>query len=120
MANDIIYILPTPGGSTGSAHQIEEGECIEFNLATPSCVVQFSVGPSSTNPPNLPHADDWLYTLPPDPLDSGNSKFQFYFDDPETITYWVNPGGQNVPGGGHTVIVGAVGIDHRRTRPLEK
>jgi hypothetical protein len=113
MANDVVYILPNPGGSSGSAHVIGVGECIEFRLRGASCEVQFSVEPSSTNPPNLPHTDDWVYALPPNPSDPLNSIYQFYFGTPGTITYWVDPGAQGVPGGGHTVIVGSVGLEGR-------
>jgi hypothetical protein len=106
MANDIVYILPNPGGSSDSAHVIGMGECIEFNLGAISCEVQFSAAPSRTNPVNVPHTG-LVYTL------SANSIFQFYFDKAETIVYEVDPSGQGVPGGGHTVIVGGVGKEGR-------
>lgn len=113
MANDIVYIFPNPGGSTDGVHVIGVGECIEFHLTGASCEVQFSVEPSSTNPRNLPHTTDWVYKLPPNSSDPLDSVYQFYFKTPGTITYWVNPGGQGVPGGGHTVIVGSVGLEGR-------
>ncbi len=106
MANDVVYILPNPGGSNGSAHRIEEGECIEFHVGALSCEVKFSAAPSHTTPLNVPHTG-LVYTL------SANSIFQFYFDNPGTITYEIDPGAQGVPGGGHTVIVGSVGLEGR-------
>jgi hypothetical protein len=113
MANDIVYILKNSNGETDNAHQIGVGECIEFYLAGTSCQVQLSAGPSSTDPANLPHTDDWVYNLPPNKFDPLNSVFRFYFDTAGTITYRINPGGQGVPGGPHTVIVGSVGLEGR-------
>ena len=113
MANDIVYILKNANGETDNAHQIGVNECIEFILGGTSCQIQFSAGPSSTIPPNLTHTDDWVYDLPPNKFDPLNSTFRFYFDAAATITYWVNPSGKAVPGGGHTVIVGSVGIEGR-------
>jgi hypothetical protein len=113
MANDIVYILKNSKGGTGNAHQIGVGECIEFYLAGTPCQVQLSAGPSRTNPPDLPHTDEWVYALPPNTFDPLDSIFRFYFDTAGTITYWINPGSQGVPGGGHTVIVGAVGLEGR-------
>jgi hypothetical protein len=109
-ANDIVYILPNPGGSAGPAHQIDVNGYIEFRLeAGVSCEVQLSSGPSKTTPPNLPHTDDWVYTLPAS-SHPGDLIYQFYFDSEGTITYWINPSLKAVPGGGHTVIVGSVGF----------